>query len=99
MFGADFNFFGNSLIKKNKIDDVYVCFLSLLPRSFQTALNISKFAKTPSIVYYKMLFDSIKGRFILNDGVYLVKSQQAIDCIQGLMKNMENDFEYVEKNL
>ena len=99
MFGADFNLFGSYLIKKNKIDDVYVCFLSLLPKNFQRALNVTRFAKVPSVVYYKMLFDSIKGKFFLNNSVYLVNSEKALNCIQGLIKNMEKDFDYIEKNL
>jgi putative effector of murein hydrolase len=98
-YGADFKLFTNYLIKKNKIDDTYVCFLSLLPKSFKTAINIKKFEKVPSIVYYKILFDSIKGKFILNNGVYLVNYEKAVNCINGLINNLAKDIEFIEKNL
>ena len=98
-FGADFKFLNNYLIKKNKIDDIYVCILSLLPKSFKTAINIGKFEKVASVVYYKVLFNSIKGKFILNNNVYLVNYEKAVSSINGLMNNLEKDIEFIEKNL
>ena len=99
MYNYDFKLFGNCLIKKNKIDDVYVCILSFLPKNFKTALNISKFANNTSIVCYKILFNSLKGKFMLSNDYYLVKYKEAIYGIQGLITSIDKDFDYIEKNL
>jgi len=98
-FGATFKFFEIYLIKKNKIDDIYVCLLSLLPKSFKTALNIQKFEEVPSVICYKMLFNSIKGKFPLDKNLYVVQHKTAIKSIQDLIQSMEKDFEHIEKNL
>lgn len=93
----DFSLMNNKLIKKNKIDDTFVCLLSVLPQSFKRALNVKNFEKVPSVVFYKKMFNSIKGKFILNNNVYSVNYNDAIDSICRLLENIEKDLNQIEQ--
>lgn len=95
---ADFNFFGCKIIKKNCIDDVLCCILATLPQSYKNILKEAKAKRFSSMIAYKLLFNSVKQKFILNSNVYLVNSNNAKKYIRTFIDNIEGDIDYIEKN-
>ena len=98
-YEADFVFWGFALVKKNKIDDVLCCILATLPDSYKRLMKQREGKKLKSIVAYEMLFNAIKGKFILNSNMYLVRNEDANKYISTILATLEKDIAYIEKNL
>lgn len=96
---ADFSLGNIKLVKKNKIDDVLCCILAELPDSYKRLMKQKKEEKKfKSLLTYGLLFDAIKGKFILNPNVYLVHSDSVSKYIDIISASLEKDIAYIEKN-
>lgn len=97
-FDADFSFGAYCLIKKSKIDDVLCCILATLPESYKRIMKQREGRNLKSVVAYDMLFNAVKGKFIFNSNVYLVKLKDVDKYIATILITLEKDVLYVEKN-
>jgi len=95
----DFKLFGRCLVKKNKIDDVYVCLLAVIPEHIKQAIKSGRFDKVSSVVYFKSITRYMKNKFKLSNDVYLVYYDKTIRSIEGLIISMKKDFGFIEKQL
>ena len=75
---GEFSLFGKKLIKKEKIDDILCCLLAVFPDNYKKMVKQKQGGKVRlnSIILYNALFDAIKGKFILNNSVYMVDSKK-----------------------
>ena len=100
-YDADFTFLGIKLIKKNKIDDLLCCILASFPDIYKSAmknkLRNEDNKEFTSFISYRLLFDAIKGKFILNSGVYAVNEQQAKAYMASFLRDYPNDLRKIEK--
>ena len=94
----DFKFLNNSFIKKNKIDDVLCCILASLPNVYKRNMNSDLGKNLSSIIAYKHLFDSIKKKCPFNSDMYMIQSTDANMSINIILKTIEKDIIYLEKN-
>ena len=97
-YESDFAFAGYSLIKKSKIDDVLCCILATFPESYKAIMKQREGNALKSVVAYNMLFNAVKGKFVFNPNVYLVKHKDAVKYIATILVCLEKDIIYVEKN-
>lgn len=94
---VDFTFFGSAFIKKNKIDDVLCCILATLPEIYKKNLNGEDGKKLSSMIAYKVLFNSIKGKCIFNPNVYGMNRANINSLINTIVRSLERDIAYLEK--
>lgn len=94
---ADFSIGNYKLIKKAKIDDVLCCLLASFPDVYKKAINRTRGNKYRSILSYHLLFNAIKGKFILNNSVYLVNSENIQEYINTMKHTIESDVEKLMK--
>lgn len=97
-FDADINFFGKCYIKKNKIDDVWCCFLVSVPEIFKKNLKNKYSKKLNSIVAYNHLFDVLKKKCFFNSQMYSIKKDETVKAILAILSTIEKDIAYLEKN-
>ena len=71
---------------------------SILKSKAETILKEAKAKRFSSMIAYKLLFNSVKQKFILNSNVYLVNSNNAKKYIITFIDNIEGDIDYIEKN-
>ena len=95
---ADFNFFGKSFIKKNKIDDVWCCVLASLPQIFKKNLKSEFSKKLNSIIAYNHLFAALKQRCFFSSQMYTIDIEEAAKSISAILVSIEKDIAYLEKN-
>ena len=98
-FEADVTFFGCALVKKSKIDDVLCCILATLPDSYKRIMKQREGKDLKSVVAYDMLYNAIKGKFIFNSNVYLVRVEDAKKYISTILVMLEKDMAYIEESL
>lgn len=98
-FDADFAFWGYALVKKSKIDDVLCCILATLPDSYKRIMKQREGKALKSVIAYEMLFNAIKGKFVFNSNVYLVRTEDAKKYISTILVTLEKDVVYIERNL
>lgn len=95
---ADFTFFQYKFVKKNRMDDLLVCTLALLPESFKKAmkkkLQIDVF---PSVSCYNRLSKIIKKTFILSSDFYVINYGEAVTLLKGIKQNLERDIKKLEE--
>ena len=95
---ADFTFFNYKFVKKNRIDDLIVCTLAILPESFKKAMKkrmqIDAF---PSVSCYNRLSKIIKKPFPLSSDLYMVDYGQATTMIKIIRQNIERDVRKLEE--
>ena len=92
----DFEFLNFRILKKNKIDNLLVCTLALLPDSFKKAMKRRlKIDAFPSVSCYIRLSKIIKIPFILND-YYIVRYNEIVAMLNGIKHNLERDIRLLE---
>lgn len=95
---ADLAIFGSSIVKKNKIDDILVCFIALLPDSFKKTMKKRvPIDVYPSVASFNRLSKIIKKPFFLSKDFYIFKTNEAITLIQNINKNIERDINKLEE--
>ena len=98
-FDATFSLFGRTFIRKNKIDDLLCCILATLPESYKKMMRSDQSKNLKSIVCYSNLFKTIKQKCIFSSNVYQVNVENANKLIVSILATLEQDINYVEKNL
>ena len=96
-YEAEFSIAGYELIKKNKIDDLLCCLLAVLPDVFKRMIKHPHGNKYKSVLSYNLLFNAIKGKFILNSNVYLVNTEKVKQYIKTIILNIEKDVIRIEE--
>lgn len=96
-FEAEFSFAGYKLVKKTKIDDTLCCLLASFPDTFKKFIQHPHSNKYKSVLSYNLLFQAIKGKFILNPNVYLVNTEKVKEYIKIIKTDIEKDVEKIEK--
>ena len=99
LFEADFSFFQKKLIKKNKIDDLFCCIIATLPDSYKKLMKQKEGRERTSVLCYELLFKAIKKKFALSQNVYFADTGKAINYIDKIIKTIETDIQYAEKNV
>ena len=97
MYDADFAFIDVRLVKKNKIDDLICCILASLPESYKKMMRQKEKSKFSAIILYDLMFKSIKRKFILNSGVYLVEAENAKRYIESIIRSIGKDISIIEE--
>jgi len=96
--GAEFSFFGSSIAKKNKIDDVLVCIIALLPESYKRTMKKRvAIDKYPSVSSFNRLSKVIKKPFFLSKDFYIFNTGEVLTLIQNISKNIERDINRFEE--
>ena len=95
---ADFTFFQYKFVKKSRIDDLLVCTLALLPKSFKEAtkrkINIDMY---PSVACYTRLSKILKKQIGLLADYYVVNYNDSLNMIRGINKNLNRDIKNLEE--
>lgn len=95
----DFAFFNFRILKKNKIDDLLVCTLALLPDSFKKAMKKRlQVDMYPSVSCYTRLSKLLKKPFFLSSEHYIVRYGEVTTMIQGIKHNLERDIKRLEED-
>ena len=95
---AEFNFFGNSFFKRNKIDDILCCIIATLPSEYKKNMRTDLGKKLSSVIAYNALFDAIKKKCPFSSDKYMVDSKKAYQLINTIINTIERDISYIEKN-
>jgi len=96
MYDNDFAFIDIRLVKKNKIDDLICCILASLPDSYKKMMRQKEGGRFNSIILYNLMFKSIKRKFFLNSGVYLVEADNAKRYIESIIGSIGKDIALIE---
>ena len=96
-FEAEFSFAGYKLVKKSKIDDLLCCLLAVFPENFKKMLKHPHGNKYKSVLSYNLLFNAIKGKFILSSNVYLVHPEKIKQYTKTVALNIEKDVVRIEE--
>ena len=95
---ADLAIFGSSIVKKNKVDDLLVCIIALLPDSFKKTMKKRvPIDVYPSVASFNRLSKAIKKPFFLSKDFYIFKTQEVISLIQNINKTIERDINKLEE--
>jgi len=95
---ADLAVFGYSIVKKNKVDDILVCIIALLPDSFKKTMKKRvPIDVYPSVASFNRLSKVIKKTFFLSKDLYIFKTQEVISLIQNINKTIERDLNKLEE--
>ena len=96
---ADFAFLNFRIVKKNRIDNLLVCTLALLPDAFKKAmkkrLQLDMF---PSVSCYNRLSKIIKKPFILSKDYYIIPYGEASAMIKSIRHSLDRDINQLEEN-
>lgn len=94
---ADFNILNYKFVKKNRIDDLLVCTLALLPDSFKDAAkrktDIDNF---PSVACYARLSKLLKNQIGLFPDYYIVQYSSALAMLKNIKQNISRDIKKLE---
>lgn len=94
---ADFKIFKYRFVKRNRIDDLLVCTLALLPNSFKEAtkrkMNIDMY---PSVACYTRLSKILKKQIGLFPEYYMVNYNESLAMIKSINKNLSRDIKNLE---
>ena len=95
---ADLTIFGHSLLKKNKVDDVIVCMIALLPESFKKAMKKRiPIDLYPAVASFNRLSKIIRKPFFLSKDFYFIDTNEVLTLIQAISKNIERDINKLEE--
>lgn len=95
---ADISFGSKKFLKKEKIDDILCCILSLLPDIYKKDFNTTYDSKYSSISSFKLLYGELRHKFFLLPEYYLVKSDNVIKLINLIKKSIASDIRMLEKD-
>ena len=94
---ADFNLFGYKFVKKNRMDDLLVCTLALLPESFKNAAKRkTDLDNFPSVACYTRLSKLLKKQIGLFPDYYIVQYNSASAMLKSITKNINLDIKKLE---
>ena len=91
----EFSLFGNSYIKKTKVDDVLCCFISSLPEAFKKEVQFPKKTIPKSIQAYKVLMEVIHIEFKLNKNLYSINLKECDSLINTIISTLEADLNHI----
>ena len=95
---ADLTVFKYKFVKKNRIDDLLVCTLAVMPDVFKKAmkkrLQLDMF---PSVSCYNRLTKLTKKTFFLVPDYYLVDYAEATVMLKSIKQNLEMDIRRLEE--
>lgn len=95
---ADLTVFKYKFVKKNRIDDLLVCTLAVMPDVFKKAmkkrLQLDMF---PSVSCYNRLSKLAKKTFFLAPDYYLVNYIEATVMLKSIKQNLEMDIRRLEE--
>lgn len=97
---ADFTFFNYKFVKRNRIDDLLVCTLAVLPDSYKNAMKKRlKVDMYPSVSCYNRLSRIIKKTFALTPDYYMVNYSEVKSLFESIRKNLELDIRKLEEQI
>lgn len=95
---ADFRVLKYKFVKKNRIDDLLVCTLAVLPDSFKKTMKKRlKLDMFPSVSCYNRLSKIIKKNFFLTPDYYMIDFYEANRILQNITKYIESDIRKMEE--
>ena len=94
---ADLTVFKYKFVKKNRIDDLMVCTLAVLPDSFKKAMKKRLGLDVyPSVSCYNRLSKILKKNFVLMPDYYMVNFHEANTMLKSIKLNLEGDIRKLE---
>lgn len=96
---ADFKFLDSTFIKKNKIDDVWCCVLVSLPNIYKKNLKNPLSKDLSSVIAYNHLFEALKKKCFFSSQMYTVDASSVNKSIIAMLATIEQDINYLEKNV
>ena len=94
---ADFTFLKYKFVKKARIDDLLVCTLALLPKSFKEAIKRKLiFDRFPAVACYSRLSKLLKRQFPFFSNYYMVDFNEAYTMLKGINRDLSKDLKNLE---
>ena len=95
---ADLTFLRYKFVKKNRIDDLMVCTISVMPQVFKNALtNKLEEDKYPSVFCYNRFKKIVKHTFFLAPEYYIFDFNEAMTMLANIIKSFEDDVRRLTK--
>jgi len=94
---ADLSVFQYRFVKKNRIDDLLVCTLAVMPEVFKVAMSRRQGLEMyPSVSSYSRLSKVIKRTFFLMSDYYMVDYAEASKMLVAIQKFLSKDIKRLE---
>ena len=88
----DLDLFGNSLVEKSRVDDLWCCFLATLPKSYKEKMSSGVEYRTyPSMGALNQLSEQLKKKFMLMPKYYFIDRKIAVNNIEFIESKILND--------
>ena len=95
---ADFNLFGYSFVKRNRVDDLMCCIMAVLPKQFKAILTYkTEMHKFVSTLNFSMLKKEMMRPFFFSKDLYIYELNKVLIYIQNITRSIEKDIEKIEK--
>lgn len=95
---ADLKIFKYKFVKKNRIDDLLVCTLAVMPESYKKAMKKRvSLDLYPSIACYNRFSKIVKKTFFLASEYYMINYNEAITMLKSIIRNLEADIKKLEE--
>lgn len=92
--------FDYAVVKKSLIDDVFCCFIGVLPPKYRQKIDIgieTEQSDLCSVEMYNHLIQSVKTNFIMDKNYYLLNAKLVSSIIDKLIPLLKTDIEYIER--
>jgi hypothetical protein len=97
---ADLKILKYKFVKKNRIDDLIVCALAVMPDVYKKAMKKRvQLDLYPSVSCYNRLTKIIKKTFFLMPDSYMIDFAEATTMLKSIKKNLESDIRNLEEQL
>ena len=95
---ADLTLFKYKFVKKNRIDDLLVCTIAVMPDAFKSAIKKRLQPDMfPAVSCYNRFAKIAKKAFFLAPEYYLIDYQEATTMLSSIRKNYEGDLKRLEE--
>lgn len=93
----DFNFFGNSIVNKSQIDDLWCCLLATLPKLYKENMKSKLQIKAyPSMMALDQISIELRNKFLLMPKYYFINKENAVNNIKIFESEILNDIHKLE---
>lgn len=88
---ATFNIGNIKILDKSRVDDLLCCIESSLPDAFKKHIRHVRNDRPKSQICYMQLISSVRKKFFLSSGHYIVKESEIISVTKAFLANIESD--------
>ena len=92
---AVFKFFKTELIDKNRADDIICCIEASFPQEYKKVIERTGGMQFRTRTLWAQVLGAVKNRFLLSTSVYSVRTSEAIQAINSMMRVMDNEMQKI----